>query len=87
MPKKRIRLALAVAFAWAILAAPVPVRAAQGELIEKLRDLIREGEQKRAADRWFLDGLRGLVQRYGARAPAGRVIFRDMRRGLKLCRW
>jgi hypothetical protein len=81
MPKKRIRVAAAFAAmltAAALLAAPLRARAAQGELIEKLRDLIREGEQKRAADRWFLDGLRGLVQRYGAGAPGlGRVIFRD----------
>ncbi|MEE9257791.1 MAG: hypothetical protein V3V56_11560, partial [bacterium] len=72
---RKIWLAALALIFFVFILAPPPARAARGELIDKLRDLIREGEQKRAADRWFLDNLRGLVRRYGA--AGGREIFRD----------
>ncbi|MFC1491618.1 hypothetical protein ACFLQ0_03405 [Nitrospinota bacterium] len=81
MPKRmksgalRRRL-LAAALTGFFAAASFPAGAAgRDELIDRLRDLIREGERKRAADRWFLDGLRGLVRQYDT--AWGRELLRD----------
>ena len=70
-----MRITAAVLITVTLLAAHGPARAAEADLTGRLRALIREGERRRAADRWFLDELRAILRRY-RRAP-GREVARD----------
>ncbi len=70
-----MRITAAVLITITLLAAHGPARAAEADLTGRLRALIREGERRRAADRWFLDVLRAILRRY-RRAP-GREVARD----------
>ena len=59
---------------------PLDVHAQSGtkeerQVIERLRELIRKAEQRRAADRWLIDDLRSLVRRYDR--PWGVEVLRD----------
>ncbi len=54
---------------------PAGAGAAEADLTERLRALIREGERRRAADRWFLDELRAITRRN--RRPSSREVVRD----------
>ena len=67
-----MRITAAVLITITLLAAHGPARAAEADLTGRLRALIREGERRRAADRWFLDVLRAILRRY-RRAPGWQV--------------
>jgi hypothetical protein len=73
-----MRLIAAVLMSFLVFSAPGAAGAGdagRGGLAERLRGLIQKGERRRAADRWFLDELRGLIRQ--RRRTVGKEIVRD----------